>query len=139
MCFTLLVFIFQNIKLYPYNYIWLNNFNYFYNVGKNFELDYWGVSTKNIAKFLNTQNSNSTSCIISNRNNGIKFFIEDKNKCFKTFDNLHKKNKRPFYVALSERAVKKGVPNRCDLLFEEKINMNFSSENLVLAKVFKCN
>ena len=31
-------FTFQNIKIYPYNYIWLNNFSSFLSVNKNFDL-----------------------------------------------------------------------------------------------------
>ena len=131
-------FIIQNIKIFPYNYIWLNNFTNFISVNKNFELDYWGVSTKKIAEFFNKEKIIEKSCIISNRNNGIKYFIKNQNTCFKKFDQLHKKNIRPFYVAFSERFTKKRTPNGCTLVYVEKININFTKENLELAKVFKC-
>ena len=133
-----LYFIIQNIKIFPYNYIWLNNFTSLINVNKNFELDYWGVSTKKIAEFLNEEKIDEKSCIISNRNNGIEYFIKNQNTCFKKFDQLHKKNIRPFYVAFTERFTKKGTPNNCTLVYEEKVKINFTKENLILAKVFKC-
>ena len=108
------------------------------NVNKNFELDYWGVSTKNIANFLNNESTDETICIISNRNNGIKYFTSNQSKCFKPFKTLHQKNERPFYVALTERALKKGIPNGCSIINEEKIKLNFSKEEIILAKIFKC-
>ncbi len=137
--FFIVFFILQNIKIYPYNYIWLNNFSTITKINNVFELDYWGVSSKKIAKFLNKQNLNSNNCIIANRTDGIKSFIKNKNNCFLPIQSLHKKNARPFYIALIERGVGKGVPNNCDNIYVEKINMNFSKEDLILAKVYKCN
>ena len=75
---------------------------------------------------------------ISIRDNGIKDFVENKKACFLPFSKLHQKNKRPFYVALTERSIKKGLPNNCKNIYNEKINLNFSREGLIMAKVFKC-
>jgi len=132
-------FLLQNIKIFPYNYIWLNNFTHFTKINGIFELDYWGVSTKKISNFLNKQNLEKRNCIISNRNDGIKAFTIDKNRCFKPFNDLHKKNERPFYVVLLERGLKKGVPNRCKNIHHEEVNINFSKEKLILAKIYICN
>ena len=60
-------FIFQNIKIFPYNYLWLNNFSSFTNINSSFEKDYWGLSTRRISNFFN-ENSLGNECIISNRN-----------------------------------------------------------------------
>ena len=102
-------------------------------------MDYWGVSSKKIALIFNEKNIKSNECIISNRNRGIEDFIGSKDVCFLPFQSLHKKNKRPFYVALMERSTKKGLPNNCDKVHTEEIQMNFSKEKLVMAKIFKCN
>ena len=106
-------------------------------MNKNFELDYWGVSTKEVANFMDSL-ENKNECIISNRDNGIKFFLKNQETCFIPFNNLHKKNKRPFYVIMTERFLKKGVPNRCNLIYSEKKKLNFSSENLNLANIYRC-
>ena len=103
-----------------------------------FELDYWGVSNKKIANFLYTNGYNN-ECIISNTNKKIDIFLTSKKKCFKNFSQLHKKNERPFYAILTERALNKGVPNNCKNLYNETININFFSEEITLAKIFKCN
>ena len=119
--------------------MWLNNFNIFINVEDNFELDYWGVATRNVANFLNNKTIiKKNSCIISNRNDGIGYFIKNSNICFKSFSDLHNKNERPFYVALLERGLNKGVPNKCKIIHKETTKINFSNENIVLAKIYEC-
>tara|TARA_B100001093_G_scaffold514193_1_gene587689 strand:+ start:4008 stop:5576 length:1569 start_codon:yes stop_codon:yes gene_type:complete len=135
----IIFFTIQNIKIYPYNYVWLNNFSSFTSVNKSFELDYWGISSKKIAEYFNNNNVDLKNCIISNRNDGIEAFIQQDKSCFISFKNLHKKNIRPFHVVLMERGKNKGLPNNCNSIHEEKININFSNEDLILARVFKCN
>ena len=83
-------------------------------------------------------NLDQETCIISNRNNGIEAFTKDSNICFLPFNNLHANNKRPFYVVLMERSTNKGLPNNCNNIHNEKININLSKENLIMAKIFKC-
>ena len=77
------------------------------------------------------------ACLITNRNQAINTFITKK-KCIINFSKLHESNKRPFYVALMERGINKGTPNNCDLIYEEKIKINFSKEEISLAKIYKC-
>ncbi len=135
--FFIFFFIFQNISIYPYNYIWINNLSHFTKVQNVFELDYWGASTKNISNFIKTNNTNK-SCLVTNRNDAMNFLISGK-KCLIDFNKLHKKKNRPFYVALMERGVNKGVPNNCDLIHEENASLNFSKEKITLAKIYECN
>ena len=40
--------IFENYSLNPYQYTWLNSFSKFYKIDKTFEVDYWGISGKNL-------------------------------------------------------------------------------------------
>jgi len=135
--FFIIFFIIQNIKIYPYNYIWINNFSHFTKVNDIFELDYWGVASKPIAKYIKKDSKNINECIVTVRSNGIKSFMTD-GQCIMKFSELHKKINRPFYVSLTERSLKKGTPNNCRLIYSEKINMNFSNEELNLAKLYKC-
>ena len=39
--------------MYPYQYTWFNSFGNIIDINKNFEIDYWGVSGRNIAKKIN--------------------------------------------------------------------------------------
>ena len=47
---TSLFFLIENTNLNPYQYTWLNSFAKMTNIEKNFEIDYWGVSGKNLQK-----------------------------------------------------------------------------------------
>ena len=64
----MIFFTIQNIKIYPYNYLWLNNFAP--TKAEILELDYWGISSQNISKFFNR--NSYEGCIISNRNKDLK-------------------------------------------------------------------
>ena len=93
--FFSLYFFFQNMKIYPYNYIWLNNFTHLTKINGVFELDYWGVSTKKISNFLNTRNLERENCIISinrtpinKKKNSASFFIK-KNGKFELLEDLN--------------------------------------------------
>lgn len=136
--FYITFFSINNFKSYPFNYLWLNNFTHFLNINKNFEKDYWGVSTKLVAEYFNGEKITKKSCIISNRIDGIGYFLNDKAICLKTLNDMHKKNYRPFYVALTERALKKGTPNNCNLVKIISTKMNFGNEDIALAKIYKC-
>lgn len=135
--FFIIFFVIQNLKIYPYNYIWINNLSHLTKINDVFELDYWGVASRPSAEFLSKNSSNINECIITIRSNGIKPFVNE-NQCILNLNQLHKKIKRPFYVSLTERSLKKGVPNNCNLTFIETKKINFSNEVLTLAKVFKC-
>ena len=95
------------------------------------------MTHKIIAKYIKKDSKNINECIVTVRSNGIKSFMTD-GQCIMKFSELHKKINRPFYVSLTERSLKKGTPNNCRLIYSEKINMNFSNEELNLAKLYKC-
>ena len=136
--FFIIFFIFQNLKIYPYNYVWFNNLNAFIKINNKFELDYWGLSGKEIANFLNNERL-TNECIITIREDSIKPFLENKNlNCFKKLNALHQANARPFYIALIERSLDKGLPQNCESIHQSKISVNLSNEELILSKLFKC-
>ncbi len=135
---VILFFIFQNIKIYPYNYIWINNFSHLTKVQNIFELDYWSASSKRMSDYIKKKNIYNEACIITNRNEEINLLVPN-NTCLINFSKLHSENKRPFYVALMGRGVNKGTPNNCNLIFQDVKNLNFSNEKLILAKLYQCN
>ena len=48
--FLILFFAIENYSINPYQYTWLNSFAKTVNIQKNFEIDYWGISNKNLQK-----------------------------------------------------------------------------------------
>ncbi len=135
--FFVFFFLIQNLIIYPYNYTWINNLSHLTKINGVFELDYWGVSSRNIASHIKTLKLKNSECIISNRNNGLKPFL-DKKQCLLPFNELHKKNTRPFYVSLMERSLSKGMPNKCKLIYTEIVEINFSTEKIPMAKLYRC-
>ena len=135
--FFVIFFVFQNIKIYPYNYIWINNFSHFTKITGKFELDYWGVASKPIANFIE-KDGDADNCILTVRINSISSFAKNQT-CILNIDNLHNNIDRPFYVSLTERSLNKGLPNNCELIHKEVKKINFSNEELILAKLYKCN
>ena len=57
---TIVFFILENFSLNPYQYTWLNSFAKFTDIEKNFEIDYWGVSNKNLSKKINEYAENNS-------------------------------------------------------------------------------
>ena len=60
-------FIIENVSLNPYQYTWLNSFAKFTDIQKNFEIDYWGVSNKNLTKkiieYSEKKSINKNTCV----------------------------------------------------------------------------
>ena len=65
--FVIIFFIFENFSINPYQYTWMNSFSKFYNINKNFEVDYWGLSNKNLYNSINRHSikfkSNKELCL----------------------------------------------------------------------------
>ena len=78
----ILLFVHQNIKIFPYNYVWLNNFTHLTQVNGMFELDYWGVSSNNVLNLIKQKKLKSNEFIVSNGYGRIKVFLNEQNKCF---------------------------------------------------------
>ena len=78
--------------MYPYQYSWLNPFSNFINVNNKFELDYWGVSGRNIANKINKNEllqSQKGKCIYVSPIHVVKPFIRDDFNCVKPFFSIY--------------------------------------------------
>ena len=58
---------FENIKIYPYQYAWFNVPSRILNLSVNFELDYWGLSGKHLASHMSKLHKQMATkpCILS--------------------------------------------------------------------------
>ena len=63
---TLSIFIIENVKIYPYQYAWFNTPSRFLNLNNNFEIDYWGISGKELSHELKkiSKNNESNRCVL---------------------------------------------------------------------------
>ena len=115
----IIFFLFENISLKKYQYTWLNSFAKFTNIQKNFEIDYLGISNKNIQKHI----------IIHAKKNNLNKDISIPSKILKDIliiiigfisFNEYKKAKsikiRPLIAYQNVRNIKRSNPNDCKLI-----------------------
>ena len=92
---TILLFAVENVSINPYQYTWLNSFSKFYNIEKKFELDYWGVSNKNLQLVIKKHYTKNTSiksnCVYGDLYSNV--FLENHGfSCFENYTKLDSAN-----------------------------------------------
>ena len=138
---TLLIFLIENIKIYPYQYVWFNVPSRILNLGTNFELDYWGLSGKNLAKNISKLNQQATPkpCILVNSPWLVKPFLDSKfYSCFGFLGDIDSGFTRPFWAVQNVRNLKRGKFYNCDSIYESKFNFLFSDEDIITGRLIKC-
>ena len=98
---SIFVFVIQNINMYPYQYTWFNSFGNFININNNFEVDYWGVSGRNIAKKINNNNQllqHKDKCIYVAPKHVIEPFISTDYNCVKSFFSIYPKSNEKYIL-----------------------------------------
>ena len=138
---VIVFFIFENVSLNPYQYTWMNSFSKFYNINKNFEIDYWGLSNKNLYESINTHSSKTKS----SKNNCIygdmfaQVFLENKNfKCFKLYSELDSADDRPYYAVKNLRNFKRSDPKDCKLIHMESYKYFFYNQTINVGSSWYC-
>tara|TARA_B100000131_G_C18114489_1_gene610795 strand:- start:1449 stop:3029 length:1581 start_codon:yes stop_codon:yes gene_type:complete len=137
----ILFFLIENFSLYPYQYTWLNSFAKLTNIQKNFEIDYWGVSNKNLAeKIVQYAEKNSIdkgTCIYADI--FAKEFLRTKNfTCFKTYSQLDAAKKKPLFAYKNLRNVKRSDPKDCKLIWDETYNYSFYKKKISVGTAWFC-
>jgi len=133
------LFLFENIKLYPYQYVWLNYPTRFFEIEKNFELDYWGLSGKKIAHTLKNLNTDNLCVIVSPEHSVKPFLVNEKYDCYLPWGVIQTDIKRPFYAIQLGRNLRSSLPYKCSYSHQEKLKLPFYKGNLILGNLIKCN
>ena len=132
----------QNIYMYPYQYTWFNLFSNFININNNFELDYWGVSGRNIAEKINNNDQlllYKDKCIYVAPKHIIKPFISADYDCVKSFFSIYPKSTEKYILVKYTRNIRRENPSNCKLIIEENYNLNLFQDRLIMGEVFICN
>jgi hypothetical protein len=141
---TLLIFFFisENISLKKYQYTWLNSFAKFTNIEQNFEIDYLGISNKNIQKeilnYSKKNNINKDTCIFGNTY-APAYLEKFSFSCFKNYSGLDAEKIRPFFAYQNARNLKRSDPKDCNLILDEHYKYSFSNQKIVVGKLWYCN
>ena len=125
----------------PYQYTWLNSFAKIDKIEKNFEVDYWGVSNKNvqneIINFVNKKKLDKSNCIYGDFY--VKEFLAPQNfKCFKLYSQVDEAKLRPFIAYKNLRNVKRSDPKDCKLIWDETFSYTFYKKKISAATIWYC-
>jgi len=139
---TVIFFLFENISLNKYQYTWMNSFAKFTSIENNFEIDYWGVSNKNlqkeIVKYVNNNNKlDKNICIYGDTYNDI-FLKKYSFNCFKTYSEIDAAKVRPFLAYQNVRNLKRSNPKDCEHIYTEKYNYTFHNREMIVGKLWYC-
>ena len=137
----IIFFFFENFTINPYQYTWMNSFSKFYNINKTFEVDYWGISNKNLYRSINEHsiqnNSNSNICVFGDLYSSA-FLENTKLNCFKSYGQLDAANNRPFYVVKNVKNFKRSDPKNCQIITLENYHYSFSNQKINVGSAWYC-
>ena len=119
----------------------MNSFAKFKNIEKSFEVDYWGISNKNLQKkiinYVDQKNINKNICIYGDLY--AKEFLVSKNfSCFKTYTQLDNAEIRPFIAYKNLRNVKRSNPKDCKLIWNETYSYTFYKKKISVGTLWYC-
>ena len=138
---VIIFFILENKSLNPYQYTWLNSFSKFTNIQKNFEIDYWGVSGKNLQKkIIEYSDKNFISkdaCVFGDE--FVKDFLITKGfSCFKRYQQIDEKRNKPIFAYKNLRNAKRSDPKDCKLIWNETYRYSFYNKDISVGTLWWC-
>ncbi len=136
--FFIIFFTIENLRMYPYQYTWFNLPSRVVDLSKNFELDYWGVSGKNIAKKINQLKLNKSTCIVVSPIHSTKPFLNKSFDCFKSWSEINTEIKRPFYAVQIGRNLRNSIGYKCEVIHQENTELIFYKKKLIVGNLIKC-
>ena len=138
---VILFLMLENLSINPYQYTWMNSFAKFTDIEKNFEIDYWGISNKNLQKKIikdsKTRDLDKNICIFGDAY--TKEFLNNANfSCFKNYSEIDAEENRPFYAYKNVRNVKRSDPKDCELIWNEGYKYTFYKKKISTATLWFC-
>lgn len=139
---SMCLFIWDNARLFPYNYVYFNEIARQFPISTQYEKDYLGLSAKQSAQWLNQSNlTPKTDCIYASPLHLWQYTIDPK----KVFC-IHDFSKRPsnpqaqkYFIGTPVRDKVKQLPILgCKLLHSEERTLPMSSQALVMGELYIC-
>lgn len=135
---TVCLFLIENIKINPYQYVWFNLPSRVVDLTNKFELDYQGLSGREIAVHMSSLKSQN-ECILANPIHGVKPFLKNTNfKCFDIWQKIDTNYKRPFLAVQNVRNLKKSLPYNCKPIYKTSFKLLFHNKSFTTGKLLKC-
>ena len=135
---TISLFLIENIKINPYQYVWFNLPSRSVDLTNKFELEYQGLSGREIAEFLNNSDKKDL-CILANPMHSVKPFL-NKNKftCFDSWQKIDTDYRRPFLGVQNVRNIKKSKPYKCESIHETGFKLLFHKKKFITGRLLEC-
>ncbi len=135
---SILFFVGENVKINPYQYVWFNLPSRFIDLSNKFELEYQGISGREIATHLNKIKSQEL-CILATPLWSVKPFLNNsKFSCFDIWQKIETNYQRPFLAVQNVRNLKRSMPYKCSSIFESNFKFFFHKKKIVTGKLLKC-
>ncbi len=135
---SIIFFVIENIKINPYQYVWFNVPSRYFDLTNKFELEYQGISGKEIAKQI-LKEKDQNICILANPIHGVRPFLHKTNfDCFDTWQKVDTNFKRPFLAVQNVRNLKKSLPYNCKIINETGFKLLFHKKKFITGKLLKC-
>ena len=136
--FMIALFIFENIKINPYQYVWFNLPSRYIDLTNKFELEYQGISGREIANYISSSKYDSP-CILVNPLHTLKPYLDPKKfNCFATWQAIDTNYKRPFLAVQHVRNIKKGKSFKCETIHTTGFNLLFHKKRFISGKLLEC-
>ena len=131
MILTLTLFIFENIKINPYQYVWFNLPSRYLDLTKNFELEYQGISGREISRHL-YKFEEQNLCVLATPIWSVKPFLSNtKFNCFDIWQKIETNYSRPFLAVQNVRNIKRSLPYKCNSIYESKFKLLLMKRKLL--------
>ena len=132
------IFMIENIKINPYQYVWFNYPSRYLDLSKNFELEYQGISGREISQHLNNLDTKEI-CILANPMWSVRPFLDNKKyNCFDIWQKIETNYQRPFLAVQNVRNLKRSMPYKCSSIYETSFKLFFNKEKIITGKLLKC-
>ena len=132
------IFVVENIKIHPYQYVWFNIPSRALDLSTKFELEYQGISGKEIAKKISSLDNNVNCVLVSPLHSVKPFLNSDKYNCFAQWQMIDTNYQRPFLAVQHVRNLKKSMPYKCNTIYETGFKLLFHKKKFVTGKLLKC-
>tara|TARA_B100000886_G_scaffold234593_1_gene164065 strand:- start:207 stop:1802 length:1596 start_codon:yes stop_codon:yes gene_type:complete len=131
-------FVAENIKINPYQYVWFNLPSRLVDITNKFELEYQGISGREIAKYLSKKTDHNL-CILANPLHSVRPFLNNTNfNCYDIWQKIDTNYDRPFLAVQNVRNIKKSLPFNCKEIFKSDFNLFLHKKKFITAKLLKC-
>ncbi len=135
---TVSIFVIENIKIHPYQYVWFNLPSRFIDLTSNFELEYQGISGKEIAKKISNMDKEE-KCILVSPLHSVKPFLDEKKyNCFAQWQMIDTNYERPFLAVQHVRNLKKSMPYKCETIHTEGFYLLLHKKKFITGKLLEC-